>query len=48
MEPDANVKVPREPYVAAKVFAAQRGRQLREVVGVALVEYVAREEKKAK
>jgi hypothetical protein len=45
---DANIKVPREPYEEAKAFADRVGQDLRVIVGVALVEYVAREEKKAK
>jgi hypothetical protein len=45
---DANIKVPREPYEEAKAFADRVGQDLRVIVGVALAEYIEREEKRAK
>jgi hypothetical protein len=40
---DAVIRVPRPSWKKARDFAARVGRELREVTGTALVEYVERE-----
>ncbi len=46
MKTDANVKVPRGSWERARAFALRVGRDVREVFGTAVDEYVKREEKK--
>lgn len=48
MKSDAVIKVPREPYECAKAFAVRVGCDLRVLVGIALVEYIQREEQRSK
>jgi hypothetical protein len=43
MKNDAVIRVPREAWKRAMGFALRADRELREVVGAALEEYVARE-----
>ena len=43
MKSDAVIRVHRQTWEAAKRFAKRHNRQLREVVGVALDEYITRE-----